>query len=95
MGAPGDDGGSPQLRRPPTAEGARLRKRSVVVAGHSTSVSLEQAFWHALKEIAARRRMPLAQVVAEVDAQRSGNLSSALRVYVLEQLQAEMRMRDD
>ena len=95
MGAPGDDGGSSQLSTPATADGSRLRKRSVVVAGHSTSVSLEHAFWQALKEIAARRHLPLAQVVAEVDARRSGNLSSALRVYVLEQLQAETAVRED
>ena len=95
MGASGDDGGPPQLNIPETEDGSRLRKRSVVVAGHSTSVSLEKAFWQALKEIAARRGLPLAQVVAEVDARRSGNLSSALRVYVLEQLQAEAAARED
>lgn len=64
-------------------------KRSVKVAGHATSISLEQAFWTALKDIAAREGRPLAALIAEVDETRAGNLSSALRVHVLEHLQAE------
>jgi predicted DNA-binding ribbon-helix-helix protein len=64
----------------------RLRKRSVVIAGHRTSLSLEEPFWTALKEIAARRGLSLARLIAEIDATRSGNLSSAARVYVLDQL---------
>jgi len=56
-------------------------KRSIVVAGHKTSVSLEDAFWNGLKEIARERRMTLSALVAEIDAQRQlGNLSSALRL---------------
>lgn len=61
-----------------------LRKRSVRVAGHRTSVTLEGAFWAALKEIAARRGLSLDRLITEVDAERRGNLSSALRVYALE-----------
>ena len=60
-----------------------VEKRSVLVAGHRTSVSLEPEFWEALKEIAARRGLSLSQMVAEIDAGRSGNLSSAIRVFVL------------
>ena len=53
-------------------------KRSIVVAGHKTSVSLEDAFWNGLKEIVRERRMTLSELVAEIDAQRQlGNLSSA------------------
>lgn len=60
-------------------------KRSVVVAGHKTSVSLEDAFWHALKDIARERTMSLRSLVAEIDAnRRGGNLSSAVRLYVLD-----------
>src|SRR5262249_17444110 len=60
-------------------------KRSIVVAGHKTSVSLEDAFWNGLKEIARERHTTLSDVVAEIDAQRQlGNLSSALRPFVLE-----------
>lgn len=60
-----------------------VRKRSVRIAGHRTSVSLEQPFWTALQEIAAGRRQSVAALIAEVDRTRTGNLSSALRVFVL------------
>ena len=63
-----------------------LRKRSVRIAGHATSVSLEEAFWSALKEIAARRGVSLNALVTEVDRGRAGNLSSALRVFVLQEI---------
>jgi len=60
-------------------------KRSIVVAGHKTSVSLEDAFWDALKEIATVRSATLSEVVAGIDASRSqGNLSSAIRLFVLD-----------
>ena len=59
-------------------------KRSVRIAGHATSVSLEAAFWQALGEIAARRRVPVAALIAEIDAGRGGNLSSAIRLFVLD-----------
>ena len=63
-----------------------IRKRSVVVAGHPTSVSLEPAFWDALKELAAARGLSMAALIAEIDRDRSGNLSSAIRVHVLNEL---------
>jgi predicted DNA-binding ribbon-helix-helix protein len=66
-----------------------LRKRSVVIQGHRTSLSLEQPFWDALKEIATRRGLSLARLIAEIDAARSGNLSSAARVYVLDVLRSQ------
>jgi predicted DNA-binding ribbon-helix-helix protein len=60
-------------------------KRSIVVAGHKTSVSLEDAFWNGLKEIAGRRHMTLSDLVGAIDSQRQhGNLSSALRLFVLD-----------
>ena len=63
-----------------------MRKRSIRIAGHSTSVSLEEAFWEALKELAKKQGRPLHRLIEEVDARRgSANLSSALRVYVLEE----------
>ena len=68
------------------ADPSRLRKRSVLVAGHRTSVSLEDAFWEVLKELADQRGLSVNQLVAEVDEGRSGNLSSALRVYVLREI---------
>ncbi|HKK30883.1 MAG TPA: ribbon-helix-helix domain-containing protein [Alphaproteobacteria bacterium] len=64
----------------------QLRRRSVTIAGHRTSVSLEDPFWDQLKQIAAERGLSVAQVVAEVDKGRTGNLSSALRVFVLQQV---------
>jgi predicted DNA-binding ribbon-helix-helix protein len=64
--------------------GETLIKRSVRIAGHATSVSLEPAFWQALLEIAARRGLSVNALVAAIDAERSGNLSSALRVFILE-----------
>ncbi len=65
-----------------------LRKRSVVVAGHRTSVSLEEAFWAALREIAAARDITVNHLVSEIDHDRQGNLSSAIRVFVLHSLRA-------
>jgi predicted DNA-binding ribbon-helix-helix protein len=60
-------------------------KRSIVLAGHKTSVSLEDAFWAALKEIAGKRLMTVSDLVQTIDSQRQqDNLSSALRLFVLE-----------
>jgi predicted DNA-binding ribbon-helix-helix protein len=64
-------------------------KRSIVIAGHKTSVSLEAAFWTALKDIAAARQQTLSDLVGAVDAERKqGNLSSAIRLFVLDHYQA-------
>jgi Uncharacterized protein related to arylsulfate sulfotransferase involved in siderophore biosynthesis len=60
-----------------------LKKRSILIAGHATSVSLEPEFWDSLKEIAEARAVSLNQLVAEIDRGRGGNLSSAVRVFVL------------
>jgi predicted DNA-binding ribbon-helix-helix protein len=61
-----------------------VMKRSVIVGGHKTSVSLEEAFWSALKEIAAKRDASLSELVATIDTERElGNLSSAIRLFVL------------
>ena len=70
---------------PKDVSSRRIVKHSVVVAGHRTSVSLEDAFWRALKDIAAQEGASLAALIARVDAERGeANLSSALRVFVLE-----------
>jgi predicted DNA-binding ribbon-helix-helix protein len=58
-------------------------KRSVRIAGHATSVSLEREFWQALSVIARRRETSVAAIVAAIDAERTGSLSSAIRLYVL------------
>jgi predicted DNA-binding ribbon-helix-helix protein len=59
-------------------------KRSVRIAGHATSISLEPAFWNALREIAGRRQVSLNALLSAIDAGRGGNLSSAIRLFVLE-----------
>ena len=69
----------------------KIKKRSVVISGHRTSVSLENAFWYALKEIATRNEQTVNQLVSEIDDGRTGNLSSAIRVYVF--LDAQRRRR--
>jgi predicted DNA-binding ribbon-helix-helix protein len=64
---------------------SRIVKRSIVVNGHKTSVSLEDEFWSALKVIAGRRLMNLSDLVTAIDGQRQhGNLSSAIRLFVLD-----------
>ena len=72
-------------------------KRSIVLAGHKTSVSLEAAFWEGLKKIAKEERKTLSDLVGSIDTNREhGNLSSALRLFVLShyQAQAASHLRD-
>jgi predicted DNA-binding ribbon-helix-helix protein len=65
-------------------------KRSIVIAGHKTSVSLEDAFWRGLKEIASARNMTLSDLVASIDGgRRQGNLSSAIRLFVLDHYRSQ------
>jgi len=60
-------------------------KRSIVISGHKTSISLEDAFWKGLKDIAQGRQLTLSEMVALIDSQRAqGNLSSAVRLFVLD-----------
>ena len=60
-------------------------KRSIVLGGHKTSVSLEEAFWIGMKEVAGQRSMTLSELVGEIDTNRhQGNLSSAIRPFVLD-----------
>jgi len=66
-------------------------KRSIVIAGHKTSVSLEDAFWRGLKEIAGRRGITLSELVALIDSERRhGNLSSAIRLFVLDHYRSQL-----
>jgi predicted DNA-binding ribbon-helix-helix protein len=74
-------------------------KRSVIIDGRKTSMSLEDDFWQGLKRIAAGRRMPIAGLVYQIDRERQhGNLSSAVRLFVLEhyrsQAQAQREMSE-
>ncbi len=66
-------------------------KRSIVIAGHKTSVSLEDEFWKGLKEIASGRELTLSDMVASIDTdRRHGNLSSAIRLFVLDHYRAQI-----
>ncbi len=75
------------MSSPGPASGTGLRKRSVMIAGHATSVSLEDAFWRALNEIADAGGLSVNALVTRIDREQGtdghGNLSSAIRVYVL------------
>jgi predicted DNA-binding ribbon-helix-helix protein len=67
-----------------------VAKRSIIIGGHKTSVSLEDGFWSALKEIAQERNETLSHLVATIDANRQGgNLSSAIRLFVLDRYRRE------
>ncbi|MCG8594826.1 MAG: ribbon-helix-helix domain-containing protein [Kiloniellales bacterium] len=68
---------------------ARPRKRSITIAGHRTSLSLEQAFWDALAAYARQDGVSIDRLLTEIDEARESNLSSAARVYVLERLRGE------
>ena len=69
-------------------------KRSVMIAGHKTSVSLEDSFWNGLKEIAQFERATLPELLAKIDRERErGNLSSAIRLFVLDQVKTNRMLR--
>ncbi len=70
-------------------------KRSIVLDGHKTSVSLEDAFWDGLKEIGRKRLLTLSDLIGSIDAERQqGNLSSALRLYVLAFYRSQVRKEE-
>ncbi len=69
-----------------------INKRSIVISGHNTSVSLEDEFWRSLKEIVTARNVTLSDLVADIDTRRlHGNLSSAIRLFVLNHFRAQVR----
>ena len=77
------DGG--RVRGSASVHRTALVKRSLTIRGHRTSISLEDTFWLQMKALAERREISLSALVAEIDAARGGaNLSSAIRVFVLE-----------
>jgi predicted DNA-binding ribbon-helix-helix protein len=68
-----------------SGRGARPRKRSITIAGHKTSISLEDAFWEALQDIAAAENCQVVDLIGEIDSRRGeSGLSGAIRVYVLD-----------
>jgi predicted DNA-binding ribbon-helix-helix protein len=75
--------GTPKGAGPPAISG-RPAKRSFTIGGHRTSISLEAAFWEALKAAAAEDGVPVSRLIAQIDAVRAGcGLSSAIRVWLL------------
>jgi predicted DNA-binding ribbon-helix-helix protein len=67
-----------------------ISKRSIVIGGHKTSVSLEDVFWSDLKQIAHTEETTLSELIAKIDESRQrGNLSSAIRLYVLEHIRTK------
>lgn len=75
--------------------GSQVRKRSVTINGHPTSVALEDAFWVELRQIAKVRKLSINQLVSDVDGGRATtNLSSALRLFVLDALKTGNRNKD-
>lgn len=78
----------------PMADPSQVRKRSIRVAGHATSVSLEQAFWERLQDLAAERGMSINEIITDIDRRRTGNLSSAIRLFVLEKVDRRNETQD-
>ena len=67
-----------------------LRKHSIIISGHASSVSLEPEFWDELRLIADRLGLSLNQLVSQIDSDRTGNLSSAIRVFVFKDMRSRI-----
>lgn len=67
-----------------------LRKHSIIISGHASSVSLEPEFWDELRLIADRLGVSVNQLVSRIDSERTGNLSSSIRVFVLNDLRSRV-----
>lgn len=68
-----------------------MKKRSVVIAGHATSLSLEVEFYDVLERLAKQRNMSVAALIKQIDFSRNGNLSSAVRVFILKALEENIQ----
>ena len=71
-----------------------IKKRSIIVSGHATSISIETEFWDILTDIAAHKGVSINYLLSEIDVGRTNNLSSAARVYVLKYVISEGRKFD-
>jgi predicted DNA-binding ribbon-helix-helix protein len=70
---------------------SKITKRSITIAGHATSITLEDEFWAELQKIASEKKIPLASLVHQIDKDRTEkNLSSALRIYILNHLKSSL-----
>ncbi|MBL4758544.1 MAG: ribbon-helix-helix domain-containing protein [Rhizobiales bacterium] len=73
------------------SEDISVKKRSVIINGHATSIALENAFWQELRACAKNRKISVNQLVSDIDAARHGtNLSSAIRIFILKSLQEKL-----
>ncbi len=72
-------------------EDAKLKKHSVTIAGHRTSISLEACFWRHLRQIAEDRNVSINELVRQLDEARAGSLSGAIRAFVLQSLESRFR----
>ena len=68
-----------------------MKRRSLQIMGHSTSISMEDEFWSVLKEIAESQKTTIQELITQIDLQRTGNLSSAVRVFILNNLKNELQ----
>ena len=68
-----------------------MKKHSVELSGHRTSITLEEEFWTKLKEIAKDKKKSIRQVLMEIDNNHTGNLSSAVRLFILRQRQVNQK----
>lgn len=68
-----------------------MKKRSISIRGHATSISLEDGFWHALQTLAESQNLSVAALVTQIDAKRQTGLSSAIRLCILESLQERIK----
>ncbi len=68
----------------------QIKKRSVCIAGHSTSLTIEDEFWDLFKDIAQRRKTSINALISEIDEHNTRNLSSAVRIYVLKDLEQRL-----
>ena len=76
--------------------GFAVVKRSVSIAGHRTSISLEEPFWEGLREIAERQTLSIQALIGRIDAERGEqNLSSAIRIFVLDDLRSRLDSKAD
>lgn len=69
-----------------TEDQGKIKKRSITIAGHRTSITLEDVFWDALKEIATAKGTSRQTLIEKIDKERTGSLSSALRVYAIKEV---------
>lgn len=74
----------------PMPDKTGLKKRSVRISGHSTSITMEDAFWSVLRDIAEERALSINALITDIDQNNQGNLSSTVRVYILQYLQDKL-----